>query len=416
MSLSSPLKRITVLDALRGFALLGVILIHMIQHFGIRSLPSENAAMSFPIIDEAVQWIGSNIIMGRFINIFAFLFGLSFFIQMDRAAKKGVDFRFRFIWRMILLLVMGLLVHSFFNLEIISIYAVFGILMLPLFRAKNWILLSIVVFLLLGGPRIIRAVEHNSSVGIEQLDKPEFANNDQRTRTVLEHLANPSFMNSVIHNYEERLPGKLNYQFGYFGRGYITFALFIIGLIVGRIRFFEKFNELKKRSFYLFIGFVTATVLVICAQSMLPPPDVSILFGSNSQNIPSSLLAVMTLQDLELVFFSGALTLGFALLYQNIKFRKYLEVLSPYGRTALTNYIVQGVIGAMLFSPWLLGKTFSNWGVTALFILGIVIYVVQIVCSKYWLKHFLYGPLEWLWRSGTYLKLQPFRKTTRSNG
>ena len=142
------ISRITVLDALRGFALLGVILIHMIQHFGIRSLPSENAAMSFPIIDEAVQWIGSNIIMGRFINIFAFLFGLSFFIQMDRAAKKGVDFRFRFIWRMILLLVMGLLVHSFFNLEIISIYAVFGILMLPLFRAKNWILLSIVVFLL----------------------------------------------------------------------------------------------------------------------------------------------------------------------------------------------------------------------------------------------------------------------------
>jgi uncharacterized protein len=126
--------------------------------------------------------------------------------------------------------------------------------------------------------------------------------------------------------------------------------------------------------------------------------------------MPSSLLTVMAIQDLEMVLFSGALTLGFTLLYQTVKFGKYLEVLSPYGRTALTNYIMQGVIGALLFSPWALGSTFGNWGVTALFFLGILIYVVQIVCSKYWLKHFLYGPLEWLWRSGTYLKLQPFKK------
>ncbi|MBT8314490.1 MAG: DUF1624 domain-containing protein, partial [Maribacter sp.] len=245
ISLSSPLKRITVLDALRGFALLGVILMHMIQHFGIRSLPSENEFLSFPVLDEAVQWIGNNIIMGRFINIFAFLFGLSFFIQMDRATKKGVDFRLRFVWRMILLLVMGLLAHSFFNLEIISLYAFFGLLMLPLYRVKNWVLLVIIAFLLLGGPRIIQAVDHNSSVEIEQTDTTERADNEQRPRTTPEHLANPSFLNSAIHNYKERLPGKINYQFGYFGRGYVTFALFIIGLIIGRIRFFERLDKRK---------------------------------------------------------------------------------------------------------------------------------------------------------------------------
>ncbi|MBT8305816.1 MAG: DUF418 domain-containing protein [Maribacter sp.] len=410
ISLSSPLKRITVLDALRGFALLGVILMHMIQHFGIRSLPSENEFLSFPVLDEAVQWIGNNIIMGRFINIFAFLFGLSFFIQMDRATKKGVDFRLRFVWRMILLLVMGLLAHSFFNLEIISLYAFFGLLMLPLYRVKNWVLLVIIAFLLLGGPRIIQAVDHNSSVEIEQTDTTERADNEQRPRTTPEHLANPSFLNSAIHNYKERLPGKINYQFGYFGRGYVTFALFIIGLIIGRIRFFERLDKRKKHNFYLFIGFALMTLLIIWVRTMLPPPDLSILFRPNGQYMPSSLLAVMTLQDLELVFFSGTLALGFTLLYQNLKFGKYLEVLSPYGRTALTNYIMQGVIGALLFAPWALGSTFSNWGVASLFLLGIVIYVVQIVCSKYWLKQFLYGPLEWLWRSGTYLKFQPFRK------
>ncbi|MBT8314274.1 MAG: DUF418 domain-containing protein [Maribacter sp.] len=410
ISLSAPLKRIKVLDALRGFALLGVILMHMIQHFGIRSLPSELRVLEFPAWDETIQWIGNNIIMGRFINIFAFLFGLSFFIQMDRAAKKGVDFRFRFVWRMILLLVMGLLTHSFFNLEIISLYAFFGLLLLPLYRVKNWILLSIVAFLLLGGPRIIRAVDHNTSVGTEQVDRTERAINARAPRPVPEHIANPSFLNSAIHNYEERLTGKLNYQFGYIGRGYLTFAVFLIGLIVGRIRFFEKLIEQKKRNSYLFIGFVLTTIFVIWIKSMLPPPNFSILFRPDGQYMPLSLLTVMTLQDLELVLFSGALTLGFVLLYQTVKFGKYLEVLSPYGRSALTNYILQGVIGALLFSPWALGSIFGDWGVTALFFLGLLIYAIQIVFSKYWLKQFLYGPLEWLWRSGTYLKFQPFRK------
>ena len=99
---STPLSRITVIDALRGFALLGVILMHMSQHFGIFSFSvMEPKETLFSQFDDAIQWLSQNVIMGKFINIFAFLFGLSFFIQMDRAAKKGIDFRKRFLWRMV---------------------------------------------------------------------------------------------------------------------------------------------------------------------------------------------------------------------------------------------------------------------------------------------------------------------------
>ena len=147
ISLSAPLKRITVLDALRGFALFGVIIMHMLQRFGNGFGGSVEEVLRFPAIDEIIQWIGNNVIMGRFINIFAFLFGLSFFIQMDRASKKGVDFRGRFFWRMIVLLAMGLICHSFYNLEIISVYAFFGILLIPLYKVKNWILIVIFLFL-----------------------------------------------------------------------------------------------------------------------------------------------------------------------------------------------------------------------------------------------------------------------------
>lgn len=69
-TLSSPLKRISALDALRGFALLGIIIIHMLQSFGYRT-PTPEELLQFPQLDAATPWIGSNIVMGRFINIFA---------------------------------------------------------------------------------------------------------------------------------------------------------------------------------------------------------------------------------------------------------------------------------------------------------------------------------------------------------
>jgi len=415
ISLSSPLKRITVLDALRGFALLGVILMHMLQHFGIGSLPSQQEALRFPALDEAIQWIGSNIIMGRFINIFAFLFGLSFFIQMDRAAKKGIDFRGRFVWRMIILLAMGLLSHSFYHVEIISVYAFFGLLLLPLYRVKTWWLMILVFFFLLGGPRIIQSVHHNKNLAVEQPGIEEQITNVQASRSLPEHLKNPSFFNSAKHNYEERLQTKLNYQFGLFGRGYVTFALFVLGLVIGRIRFFEKVDEQKKQNRALFIGFVLTTILITVVQNLAPPVDIRTLFRPDGEYISSSLLIVKALDDVSLALFTASLTMGFILLYQTRKFGKYLEVLSPYGRTALTNYIMQGVIGSLIFSLWAFGPTFGNWGASALFFFGIIIYIVQGVISKYWIKFYLYGPLEWLWRSATYLELQPFRRKERND-
>lgn len=408
-SLSSPLKRITVLDALRGFALLGVILIHMLQRFGINAIPAEQSTPQFPVLDEAIQWIGQNIIMGRFINVFAFLFGLSFFIQMDSAARKGIDFRQRFVWRMFLLFVLGMLAHSFYNLEIISVYAVFGLLMIPLYRFKNWTLVALACLLLAGTPRIIQATIHNSAI-TGQADNQANTSNAQAPVVVPEYISDPSFLNSAKHNYLERLEGKLTYQFGMVGRGYVTFALFILGLVVGRLRFFEEIGTRKKRSALLFIGFVLATLLISWLKSMIPPVEVRSLFNPAGNYISPALLTVKALDDINLVLFSGALAMGFILLYQTKTIGNYLDVLSPYGRMGLTNYMMQGVIGSLLFSMWAFGSIFSGWYPTELFLLGLLIYGAQIISSKYWLKYFLYGPLEWLWRSATYLKLQPFRK------
>lgn len=417
--LSSPLERITALDALRGFALLGIIVMHMLQRFGYGFVPAADEIFHFPQLDAAVQWFGSNVVMGRFINIFAFLFGMSLFIQIDRAAKKGIDFRYRFIWRMILLLLFGLLCHSFYNVEIISIYAFFGLLLLALYRVKTSVLLVLFVVLMVGVPRVMQVYLHNQQVVAEQVVAEQgvatqvVSTPQQASANPPEHLANPSFINSAKYNYTARLEAKLNYQFGFIGRGYVTFALFILGLLVGRSRILEKVHRHKNRLLLLFAGFTALTIAIHTLQALLPEQDTRIFFRADGVYLSWAIVFAQTLSDLSLVTFSGALASGFLVLYYSRRFGKYLEILSPYGRAALTNYIMQGVIGCILFAPWAFGFTFSAWGVFALVIVGLFIYVVQGVFSYVWLKRYLYGPLEWLWRSGTYMSFQSFRITQK---
>ncbi len=408
-TLSSPLKRISALDALRGFALLGIIIIHMLQSFGYRT-PTPEELLQFPQLDAATQWIGSNIVMGRFINIFAFLFGMSLFIQIDKAAQKGIDFRGRFVWRMVLLMLFGLLCHSFYSVEIISVYAFFGLILLALYRVKTGFLLVLCALLIVGAPRIAQVHFHNQQVAAETVAVEETNSTEQRASQPPAHIANPSFINSAKYNYAERLEGKLNYQFGFIGRGYITFTLFILGMLVGRSRFLEKAGEKKPQLLRLFFGFAVGTLAIGVIQSLLPEQNIRIFFRAEGVHLPWALVLYQALSDLSLLTFSGALVSGFLWLYHSDRVGQHLEILAPYGRTALTNYIAQGLIGSLLFAPWALGAFFCAWGAFSIVLLGLVIYIVQGVLSYVWLKHYLYGPLEWLWRSGTYLSIQPFSR------
>lgn len=408
-SLSTPKQRITVIDALRGFALLGVILIHMMQHYGIFSHSGiEPGEALFPQLDNAIRWLSQNVIMGKFINIFACLFGLSFFIQMDGAAKKGIDFRKRFLWRMAILFIIGIVGNCFYTGDILSIYAVFGVIMVFLFRFKNRVLITIAVLLLLGLPRVL-TISYDQLVKTEQV---ETTPSTPAPRSSGIDRSKPSFFKSAHHNLTKGLEGKLNYQFGIFGRGYVTLALFILGLVVGRLRFFEEVHSRKKKNILLLAGFILAAIIVNFIIRFLPEPPSTraILMGLETNDITPSLFAVMALKDLHTVLFSGAIAMGFIVLYQIKSIGKRLDVMTPYGRMGLTNYEMQSVIGTIIFSMWGFGSTFGSWGTTAIFALGLALYATQIIISKYWLKFYLFGPLEWLWRSATYLKLQPLRR------
>lgn len=414
--LSTPLSRITVLDALRGFALLGVILMHMLQHYGYFSLGMEPREIQYPAFDAVIQWLSRNVIMGRFINIFAFLFGLSFFIQMDRAARKGIDFRKRFLWRMLVLFIIGMIGNCFYTGDILSIYAVFGVLMVFLFPVKNWILMIIVIFLLAGVPRVLtnydriaktEQVENTRQASPVNVSSENRSNERSTPRVAEADREKSSFFDSAKNNLTIGLQGKLNYQFGIFGRGYLTFALFLLGLIVGRLRFFEEVHIRMKRNLILFAGFILALIVVSWIANLLPEAS----WRSMREGTLSPLLLIrMTLNDIITVISAGALAMGFIILYHTKSIGQYLDVLSPYGRMGLTNYLMQSIIGSIIFSPWGFGSFFANWQATEVFCLGLIVYIEQAVFSKVWLTYYIYGPLEWFWRSATYLKIQPFRR------
>src|SRR5690606_23008318 len=121
----------------------------------------------------------------------------------------------------------------------------------------------------------------------------------------------PYFWNSVKFNYTVRLEGKLDYQFGMMGRGYLTLALFFLGLVVGRSRFFEQLEIHKRRNFRLFCAFVLGGILINGITWLFPSLDLGRILRSGGMGTTAVELAHMALNDLALILFSAAMALGF---------------------------------------------------------------------------------------------------------
>jgi len=128
-----PNTRIDVADILRGIAIGGIVLIHFIEHLNLYVFPEASnefwAAMNKGVWDTTFF-----LLAGKMYAIFAMLFGLSFYIQHDNQAQKGIDFRPRFVWRMVLMMLLGLFDLLFYNGDILFLYAVCGLLIIPLIR------------------------------------------------------------------------------------------------------------------------------------------------------------------------------------------------------------------------------------------------------------------------------------------
>ena len=385
-------SRITVIDAMRGIALVGICLTHAMQYFG--EYPASPIRDSFAWIhslDEAMRWFVNYFLAAKFYIIFSFLFGLSFFIQMDRASQKGVDFRPRFLWRLVLLLMIGMLHNLIFPLDILVIYAVLGFPLVLMYKLPNKLLVGLACFFMLGGVQlgVVAYQAWNDRVPEEHV-RPQ-----SRSKQRIGRPEKASFGDAVYNNMTVRLDRKIRYQISS-GRGFMTLGLFIMGLVVGRIRLFHHLDEYRKK---LYVGAAVSAVLLFALYMIrphIPRGDPNTFVGWISMPVTNAINLLTAYLWM----------VGIVWVYGFGKARQALAPMVSYGRLGLTNYVVQSVVGVFAFYGFGLGLN-QYFGTFAAVVFCVGYTVLQIYGSHFWLKKFRYGPLEWLWRSGTYMRWQP---------
>ncbi|WP_299258838.1 DUF418 domain-containing protein [uncultured Aquimarina sp.] len=395
-------NRILIIDALRGFALAGVCLVHMNEQY-IASPPSENLMeVTNSIFDQILGGIISFFIIGKFFALFSILFGLSFFIQMDTAAKRGENFGTRFLWRAFLLLIIGFIHQLFYKGDILTIYAMLTPFLIPFYRLqKKWILLVAGLFLVSIPRFILYAILGNESAfGLP----PIMDGNSTINIAYISTLKEGSIIEVFTANTGEGMLQKMDFQIGIFARLYLTFGYFLIGLWLGKIGLFhnvtEKIPLVRKWLKIASISFLIALAATAGIFALSPKP---VDFKSWLH-----ILAINT-YDWSNIALTTIILLGFILLYQKKRGYKFLSLFSSYGRMALTNYVLQSIIGTFLLFGWGLGFL-GQLQTIYLVIIAVVLISLQAIGSKIWLENFRYGPLEWLWRSATKGKIQALRK------
>ena len=420
-NIQPKLSRITIIDSLRGFSLIGILFAHISAGFSM-GFPERQKPIFIAILDGIINAINGLLISGKFFMIFSFLFGLSYFIQMDRASKKGYNFKWRFLWRIIILLAIGYLHSLFFSADILIIYAILGIPLVFLYKVKNRILLLIIILLFAGLPRFVDfGYNKYQDYSLTQEQKAAKLNEkpvgfEEMMKKGNEIIQNGLFIDMVKFNSVDGLKGKAEFQLGVMGRGYQTFALFLLGLMVGRFRFFENIDEnIKLTRKALKWSAITSgiTLALTVLFGLLAMDDFQQVAKTGTLNSIFSMIAI-SFYDLFNLALTIVIAAGFILLYQKQKYQKKLVKLAPYGRMALTNYILQSLIAITIFYGWGLGMI-RFFGPFTSVLLGIVIFIFQLFLSKWWLSKYNYGPMEWFWRSATYLKWQSFVKNSEVN-
>jgi uncharacterized protein len=397
-------NRIQIIDAFRGFSLMGIVLVHMVEQF-LAAGPNEaiRAGMVQGPLDQVVPVFLAIFVQGKFFAMFSFLFGLSFYIQMDRAAQRGVDYQGRFLWRVTLLLLIGYLHSLFYRGDILTVYAILAFVLVPFYRLSNRILLLFAAILMLGAGRyVVFALYGGDTIFPYAGSEKDLWYNI----AYYDALLSGSLWDVFSHNAVYGHLSKIEFQMNVGGRWYLTFAFFLLGLWAGRARIFERLDELHARfRKALIIGSVLTVVFVATTTLFFVLADQ----GEGERSLSWMLMFAFTSRDLFNCAMALVLLCSFVLLYKGKTWGRILGKLAPYGRMALSNYVLQTLIGTWLFYHYGLGLLGQVSNVQALGI-GVMVIAVQIWISTIWLRHFRYGPLEWLWRSGTRLSWQPLAR------
>ena len=378
-----PNTRIDVADILRGIAIAGIVLLHFIEHLNFYAFPEPTR------LDQAVWDSAFFIFGGKMYAIFALLFGLSFFIQNDNQAKKGVDFRPRFLWRMLLLLIWGLFDLCFYNGDILSVYAVCALFVVPFIRSRNSVLIAIAAVMFIQPVELVCIIRGLANPDAAPLG---FSGSGAHYAAMYEACAEGSFLQvaeaGIVHGFIS------NFQWAIAnGRLTQTVCLFTIGILLGRRRlFYDEGDNLR-----IWKRILLGSLVMFC---LVNPWNGGWAKNVGNEGIANALSAMQTMwRNFSMMWI---IVSGVCLLYYRTRARKVLAVLAPYGKMSLTNYLGQSMIGSLLFYNWGFGL-YAVSGHTMSICIGLAVVILQIGFSHLWLRHHKRGPFETVWNRLTWI-------------
>lgn len=400
-----PDQRVVILDVLRGFSLFGILMVNM--SFFNNSVYSYVLGFDKPVnvLDQFGRLFISFFCEGKFYTIFAFMFGLGMAIQMLKAYRNGRRFVPFFLRRMLVLMLIGI-VHGYliWSGDILILYSILGIAALVFRNCRPrtlfiWMILLLFVPLFFNGALIGLIEVVKMSAEGEKAIVDVFADVERTMREDAEK-ADHIYGGGTFGEITAQRVRDMNFMFSIWPfMAFNVLAMFLLGLIVGKkgiIDDLEGHGTLIRRIFLsgLVVGIVGNGVYTAGMEfSNRIVPSWTLLCSLVGQTIggPAFALFYMT---------------GLILLFQKSAWRERLKPLALTGRMAITNYILQSVMCTLLFYGYGAGL-YGKIGVFSGIVVTVVIFLIQVRVSVWWLNRFRFGPVEWLWRSLTYGSRQP---------
>ncbi|TWI01051.1 uncharacterized protein IP90_02673 [Luteimonas cucumeris] len=404
-------ERIETMDVLRGFALLGILLMNIEAFVGPLMESVNGINPRFSGTDRWVDALIYVLVQGKFITLFSLLFGMGFAVMLDRAQARGDTGAWLYARRLLALLGIGL-AHAvlIWSGDILVTYALLGFVLLlffrstPVSRLPKWgiafYLLPILLTWVMAAFGLL--AQHDPQAAAEWQKAMDTQGQQMASLIEAERLAYGSgtYAQAVAQRAVDT--GTMIGFLPFFGTSILGMFLFGAWFVrSGVIRDPGAHLPLFRR--LLVCGFAFGLPLMLWSAWMHPTMSFS--------EVSAGSAAAQTAAQLANVLLCFAYFSAIVLLMQRPAWQARLRWMAPAGRMALTNYLMQSVIATAVFYGYGLGyfeRLPRAW--QPLFV--VAVFALQVVLSRWWLSRYRYGPMEWLWRWLTYLERPAMRLST----
>ena len=376
--------RIVMLDALRGFTLLGILLIHSVYRFQT-GLKLSDPTLTIPWLDGKIDSVIIFLFSGKAYALFCFFLGFGYYIQFSSRVKKGYDYSKRYIWRLAILLVFGMVNIALYRGDILVLYALTGsIVVLTRFWNNRSVLILAITLILIPFDwfRIIRYLINPDASPLyfaRSLPSIKYAVTSGSFTELIRSNLGPGLRENLLWYIDE-------------GRVFQAPGLFLLGVLAGRIKLLTH----KSKNFYIsaFLASVIGATILFYTKKYL----ISII---SNENIVVAVNNILTL--IYNVVFSAALLFGFIRIWHTKIGESGLTFLAKYGKMSLTVYLTQSLFGVFAFYGF--GFSLTKFiGSTACIFIALIFFGIQLYFSHRYLKTHQFGPVEYIWRKLTWIK------------